>query len=63
MLTGENGLSTINTSELSGNVTNRTIPRRIKYPTSEYSVNSSNLAKALERQGRDVFTTRIWWDK
>lgn len=46
-----------------GNVTNGTIPRRIKYPTSEYSVNSSNLAKALERQGRDVFTTRIWWDK
>lgn len=46
-----------------GNVTNATIPRRIKYPTSEYSVNSANLAKALERQGRDVFTTRTWWDK
>ena len=46
-----------------GNVTNGTIPRRIKYPTSEYSVNYINLTKALDRQGRDAFTTRIWWDK
>ncbi|MHA7609870.1 SusD/RagB family nutrient-binding outer membrane lipoprotein [Elizabethkingia meningoseptica] len=46
-----------------GNVTNATIPRRIKYPTNEYSVNSINLSKAVERQGRDAFTTRVWWDK
>ncbi|OHT46800.1 SusD/RagB family nutrient-binding outer membrane lipoprotein [Flavobacterium tructae] len=46
-----------------GNVTNGTIPRRIKYPVSEYSVNSSNLADAVKRQGADAFTTRIWWDK
>lgn len=46
-----------------GNVTNGTIPRRIKYPTGEYSVNSVNLAEANKRQGGDLFTTRIWWDK
>ena len=46
-----------------GNVTNGTIPRRFKYPTSEYSVNSANLAEAVKRQGEDNFTTRIWWDK
>lgn len=46
-----------------GNVTNGTIPRRLKYPVSEYSVNSSNLAEALKRQGEDTFTTKIWWDK
>lgn len=46
-----------------GNVTNGTIPRRFKYPTSEYSVNSTNLAEAVKRQGEDVFTTKIWWDK
>ncbi|MDQ6471387.1 SusD/RagB family nutrient-binding outer membrane lipoprotein [Flavobacterium sp. LHD-80] len=46
-----------------GNVTNGTIPRRFKYPTSEYSVNSTNLAEAVKRQGEDSFTTRIWWDK
>lgn len=46
-----------------GNVTNGTIPRRIKYPTGEYSVNSTNLAEAVKRQGADTFTTKIWWDK
>jgi len=46
-----------------GNVTNGTIPRRFRYPTSEYSVNSANLAEAIKRQGQDTFTTKIWWDK
>lgn len=46
-----------------GNVTNGTIPRRLKYSTSEYSVNSTNLAEAIKRQGEDTFTTKIWWDK
>lgn len=46
-----------------GNVTNSTIPRRLKYSTSEYSVNSANLAEAVKRQGEDTFTTKIWWDK
>ena len=46
-----------------GNVTNGTIPRRLKYSTSEYSVNSANLAEAVKRQGEDTFTTKIWWDK
>ena len=64
MLTGgRTGYPQLTLSEFPGNVTNGTIPRRIKYLQVEYSVNSSNLAKAIERQGRDVFTTRIWWDK
>ncbi|KVV13242.1 SusD/RagB family nutrient-binding outer membrane lipoprotein [Flavobacterium sp. TAB 87] len=46
-----------------GNVTNGTIPRRLKYPTSEYSVNSVKLAAAIEQQGEDNFTTKMWWDK
>ncbi|MFH6945989.1 SusD/RagB family nutrient-binding outer membrane lipoprotein [Flavobacterium sp. FlaQc-50] len=46
-----------------GNVTNGTIPRRLRYPVSEYSVNSANLAEAIKRQGADTFTTRTWWDK
>jgi hypothetical protein len=46
-----------------GNVTNGTIPRRFKYPTAEYSVNSVNLAEATKRQGADTFTTKMWWDK
>lgn len=46
-----------------GNVTNGTIPRRLKYPTSEYSVNNLNLSAAVQNQGEDNFTTKMWWDK
>ncbi|MFA6088196.1 SusD/RagB family nutrient-binding outer membrane lipoprotein [Mucilaginibacter sp.] len=45
-----------------GNETNGTIPRRLKYPTSEYGVNP-NIKDAISRQGADLFTTRVWWDK
>ncbi|MCD0475084.1 SusD/RagB family nutrient-binding outer membrane lipoprotein [Flavobacterium sp. EDS] len=46
-----------------GKVTNGTIPRRIKYLTGEYSVNSTNLAEAIKRQRNDSFLTKIWWNK
>lgn len=39
------------------------IPRRLRYPQKEYSVNSDNITIANQRQGSDIFTTRIWWDK
>lgn len=45
-----------------GNETNGTIPRRLRYPQSEAGVNP-NLNEAITRQGPDVFTTRVWWDK
>lgn len=45
-----------------GNETNGTIPRRLKYPTNEYGVNP-DIATAVSRQGADLFTTRVWWDK
>lgn len=45
-----------------GNETSGTIPRRLKYSTNEYGVNS-NIATAISRQGADLFTTRVWWDK
>jgi hypothetical protein len=45
-----------------GNVTNGTIPRRLQYPANEYGVNEINLGMALDRQGPDTFTTRVWWD-
>lgn len=46
-----------------GNVTNGTIPRRLKYPSTEAAVNTQNYNAAVARQGIDAFTTRIWWDK
>jgi len=38
-------------------------PRRIPYPSNEQSVNADNLAAAVARQGADLYSTRIWWDK
>ena len=45
-----------------GNVTNGTIPRRMTYSTSEQSNNTANYNAAIESQGPDVMTTRMWWD-
>ena len=46
-----------------GNESNGQIPRRVRYPSSEYSVNPDNLAAAVAAMGPDAFTTRVWWDK
>ena len=45
-----------------GNETNGTIPRRLKYSPGEFGVNPY-VADAIARQGPDLYTTRIWWDK
>ena len=37
--------------------------RRLHYPAREYSVNPTNLAAAVARQGADNMATRIFWDK
>jgi len=39
------------------------IPRRLPYPTKETNINGENVKKAIERQGDDLITTRVWWDK
>jgi hypothetical protein len=39
------------------------VPRRIPYPSNEQSVNSANLTAAIARQGPDLYSTRMWWDK
>lgn len=46
-----------------GNITGGTIPRRLLYPPSEESVNAASLAEAVQRQGPNLMTTRVWWDK
>ncbi|KGO86566.1 hypothetical protein Q765_10090 [Flavobacterium rivuli WB 3.3-2 = DSM 21788] len=45
-----------------GNETNGVIPRRLKYSANEYGVNGANVAEAINRQGPDLFTTKVWWD-
>ncbi|MDP4261433.1 MAG: SusD/RagB family nutrient-binding outer membrane lipoprotein [Bacteroidota bacterium] len=44
-------------------VPNGTFIRRLTYPTSELSVNTTNVNAAITRQGADKLSTRIWWDK
>jgi hypothetical protein len=38
-------------------------PRRLGYPTSEVTLNKTNLDAAIARQGPDLLSTRVWWDK
>ena len=45
-----------------GNETNGQIPRRLRYSQGEYGVNPG-IDVAVGRQGADLFTTRMWWDK
>lgn len=40
-----------------------TFIRRLTYPTSELSVNTANVNEAIQRQGADMLSTRVWWDK
>ena len=44
-------------------VPNGTFIRRLTYPTSELSVNTTNVNAAISSQGPDVLSTRVWWDK
>lgn len=44
------------------NITNGTIPRRLRYFEDEIGSNPKNYAAAIARQGEDLLTTRIWWD-
>ncbi|MHA4812126.1 SusD/RagB family nutrient-binding outer membrane lipoprotein [Flavitalea flava] len=44
-------------------VPNGTFIRRLTYPTSELSVNTTNVNEAIARQGADKLGTRMWWDK
>jgi len=45
-----------------GNITNGQIPRRLRYFEGEYGNNSEAINAALNQQGSDEFTTRMWWD-
>lgn len=44
-------------------ITGGKIPRRLRYPTAEYSNNGANITEAVARQGADDLNTRVWWDK
>ena len=39
------------------------VPRRLLYASNEQSVNAASLAAAIARQGADLTSTRVWWNK
>lgn len=39
------------------------VPRRLTYPASEYATNTTNIQSFLSKQGPDLETTKLWWDK
>ncbi|SHL93948.1 SusD/RagB family nutrient-binding outer membrane lipoprotein [Hymenobacter psychrotolerans] len=43
--------------------TNGQVPRRMRYAPDEARQNPDGYQQALGRQGPDLMTTRIWWDK
>jgi hypothetical protein len=43
-------------------VLNGKIPLRFIYPGTEQSLNGTNYKKAVERQGADLLTTKLWFD-
>ncbi|WP_440132853.1 SusD/RagB family nutrient-binding outer membrane lipoprotein [Chitinophaga sancti] len=57
------GYPAITPVNIPGNITGGSIPRRLLYPPSEESVNAASLQEAVNRQGANLMTTRVWWDK
>ncbi len=43
--------------------TSGSVPRRVIYPQTEANLNSESYNSAIERQGPNTMTTRIWWDR
>ena len=41
----------------------RRIPRRLRYPVSEESLNGENMKEAADRQGGASLNNRVWWDR
>ena len=46
-----------------GDIPAGTFVRRITYPTTELSQNTTNVNEAISRQGVDKLSTKMWWDK
>lgn len=48
--------------EFDEGVTNGRLPTRCKYPSSEVNINNENYQAAIDEQGADEITTKLWWD-
>ncbi|MEN7546893.1 SusD/RagB family nutrient-binding outer membrane lipoprotein [Rapidithrix thailandica] len=45
-----------------GNLTYEDIPKRLKYPDNEKTVNAANVEKAIQNIGSDQHSHKLWWD-
>lgn len=43
--------------------TNGQVPSRVRYPAAEQTLNAESYQEAVSRQGPDVMTTKVWWDR
>lgn len=43
--------------------TQNTVPRRLMYSPTEYSVNRAQVDAAVAAQGEDTFNSRVYWDR
>lgn len=57
------GYPKLTPTNFSGSQNAGRIPRRLTYPTKEYTINKANVEAAVKQQGADNMNTRIWWDK
>jgi hypothetical protein len=57
------GFPALAANPYTGDIPAGTFIRRITYPVSEISANTTNVNEAITRQGADKMDTRMWWDK
>lgn len=57
------GFPVLTPNTYAGDIPAGTFIRRITYPVSEISANTTNVNEAIARQGADRMDTRVWWDK
>jgi len=57
------GFPALSANPYVGDIPAGTFIRRITYPVSEISANTTNVNEAIARQGPDKMDTRVWWDK
>ncbi|MCB8964484.1 MAG: SusD/RagB family nutrient-binding outer membrane lipoprotein [Bacteroidales bacterium] len=52
---------TYNFSPVSGSESGSDLVARFKYPSSEYTLNKSNVEAAVARMGEDTHKQKVWW--
>ena len=57
------GFPALSANPYTGDIPAGTFIRRLTYPISELSANTTNVNAAISKQGADKLDTKVWWDK